>query len=55
MVTKNDHRQAIAADSVAVKIPERIPPIIMTTVINPHSVSTKIFTAWRKGIFSPFG
>ncbi|MNE81276.1 hypothetical protein D3C80_1779110 [compost metagenome] len=55
MVTKNDHRQAIAADSVAVNIPLRIPPMMMTTVISPHSVSMKIFSAWRNGTRSPFG
>ncbi|MNW14477.1 hypothetical protein D3C71_2127070 [compost metagenome] len=55
MVTKNAHRQATAADSVAVKMPDKIPPRIITTVNSPHSASKKIFTACLNGIFSPFG
>jgi hypothetical protein len=55
MVTKNAHRQAMAADSVAVKMPERIPPRMMTTVISPHRASRAIRMASRKGMGSPLG
>ena len=55
MVTKNAHRQATAADSVAVNIPDKIPPRIITTVISPHRASSMIFSACLNGILSPFG
>ena len=55
MVTKNAHTQATAALSVGVKIPDRMPPMMMTTVTRPQIASTAIFRACRSGIGSPFG
>ena len=55
MVTKNDHNTAMAADSVAVKIPERMPPRMITIAIMPQRASPTIFSAWRIGITSPLG
>ncbi|MOA27951.1 hypothetical protein D3C78_1488590 [compost metagenome] len=55
MVTKNDHSTAIAADSVAVKIPDRMPPRMITIAIRPHSASPQIFSASRIGMTSPLG
>jgi len=55
MVTKNAQITAIAADSVAVKIPLRMPPRMITMVNRPQSASTQIFRAWRSGMVSPLG
>ena len=55
MVTKKAQRQAMEADSVAVKMPERMPPRMITTVNSPHSASRTIRNASLKGIASPFG
>ncbi|MNG05025.1 hypothetical protein D3C84_881960 [compost metagenome] len=55
MVTKNAHTTAMAADSVAVKTPERMPPRMMNKVIMPHMASRQIFNACLRGITSPLG
>ena len=47
--------QAIAADSVGVKMPDRMPPMMMKTVSRPQKASTTIFRARRSGMTSPFG
>ena len=55
MVTRNAQTQATAALSVGVKMPDRMPPMMMTTVTRPQTASTAIFSACRSGIASPFG
>ncbi len=55
MVTKNAHSTAIAADSVAVNTPDKMPPRMITIAIMPHRASPAIFNALRSGITSPFG
>ena len=40
--------QATAADSVGVKMPLRMPPMMMTTVTSPQNASPAILIAWRE-------
>ena len=47
--------QATAADSVGVKMPLRIPPMMMKMVTRPQNASPAIVIAWRSGMTSPFG
>src|SRR5256886_15168450 len=47
--------QATAADSVAVKTPERMPPRMMTMVTRPQTESSAIFRESRSEIGSPRG
>ena len=42
--------QATAADSVGVKMPDRMPPMMMRTVTRPQNASPAILIAWRSGI-----
>ncbi len=47
--------QATAADSVGVKMPLRMPPMMMTTVRSAQNASMMILSARRGGIGSPRG
>src|SRR5438477_8545077 len=47
--------QATAADSVAVKTPDRMPPRMMTMVTRPQTESSAIFRESRSEIGSPRG
>ncbi len=47
--------QATAADSVAVKMPERMPPRMITMVTRPQMESSAIFSESRSEIGSPRG
>ena len=47
--------QATAADSVAVKTPDRMPPRMMTMVTRPQTESSAIFSESRSEIGSPRG
>ncbi|MCY1368780.1 hypothetical protein D9M69_557810 [compost metagenome] len=55
MVTKNAQSTAMAADSVAVKTPETMPPRMITIVARPHTASVQIFKACRSGMTLPLG
>ena len=47
--------QATAADLVGVKMPLRMPPMMMKTVTRPQNASTAILSARRSGMTSPLG
>ena len=47
--------QATAADSVGVKTPDRMPPMMMTMVTRPQTASPAILSACPSGMTSPFG
>src|ERR1700738_366114 len=55
IVTRKAHRQATAPASIAVNTPPRMPPRMMTSVINPQIASMVIFTASRAGTGLPCG
>ena len=54
-VTRNAYTQATAADSVAVKTPERIPPMMMKIVISPQNASSAMRGTSRHGTAFSFG
>ena len=47
--------QATAPDSVGVKMPDRMPPRMIATVIMPQTASAAILSALRNGTISPLG
>ena len=55
IVTMNAYTHAIAADSVAVKMPERMPPMMMKTVPSPQNESIATLSDSRKVRISALG